>query len=92
MSDSQTWADAMAMARALTSQEEGARGYYSLILEKYADVGIDGNLVADIKLVTALVTLLSTLIDASAEHFGLTPNELVNFLLLEKFKRDLIDD
>ena len=91
MSDSQVWSDVVAMALALRSDED-ANNIYGKILQKYAWMDVDGRLVVDIGLVTVMMTLLSALVDSAAEHLGMEPDDLGNFLLMEKFKRDLFDD
>lgn len=92
MSDSQIWSDVIAMALSLRS-DEGLEEYESILKdycwEDHKGEPIDFSV--DVRLVTAMITILASLIDATAEYLEMTPEELGQFLLMEKFKRDLFD-
>jgi hypothetical protein len=78
----------VAMAISLREDEDTSR--YEELLLKYVRREGDA-LVVDLSFVTANMTLFSALMDATAEHLEMTVEELGDFLLMEKFKRDLFD-
>lgn len=87
LSASQIWADVVAMAMSLRENETELLP----ALNNYSEFNAEGKMVVDIDLVIAMLTILSALMDATAEHLEMTSEDLGTFLLMEKFKRDLLD-
>lgn len=77
------------MALAMLLQDPLDGGRYEEILAGYASEDEDANIWIRLPLVVTLITLLSTLIEAWADETGSDADEVVNYLLLEKFKRDM---
>jgi hypothetical protein len=90
MSDSQEYADVIAMAISLNEDEEAKR--YIEILRDYTTTDSMNNPVVMLHLVTVMMTLLSSLLVAASEYMDMDVEDLGNFLLMEKFKRDLWED
>lgn len=86
---SQEWADVLAMAMSL--KDDPHSGRYIEIMRDYMDSNSMGEPVIPLRLVSVMMTLLAQLLDATADYLEMDVDELGNFLLMEKFKRDLFD-
>lgn len=79
------------MALAMLLRDPLDNGRYEEILASYASLDEEQNVWIRLPLASTLITLVSALIEAWAEETGSEVDELVNYLLLEKFKRDMDD-
>lgn len=85
MSESQRWADILAMANSGDTED------FTRMLHKYAE-SHSGDLLVGFDVFNTSLSIINVLMTAVAEYLGMEEEELEGFVLMEKFKHELFGD